>query len=117
MAGCSFDSRRNNSAVLLAGIFSADSTADLIFSMRSSVIYESRFYLLAGVSPMREGSLKREPRRIEMGERLFQLSQFRRRTMHLYAGKIGHGEHFREQRAHIFQMRENAFGISVAFAA
>jgi hypothetical protein len=54
IAGCSVDRRRNNSAFLLAGIFSADSTADLIFSMRSSVIYESRFYPLPAVSPIRQ---------------------------------------------------------------
>ena len=50
---------------------------------------------------MREGSLKREPRWIEMGERLFQLSQLRRWTMHFNPGEIRHSEHFREQRAHI----------------
>jgi len=66
---------------------------------------------------MREGSLKREPRWIEMGERLFQLSQLRRWPMYLHAGEIRQGEHFREQRAHIVEMRENAFGIGVAFAA
>ena len=37
--------------------------------------------------------------------------------MNFYAGEIRHGEHFREQRAHIVEMRENAFGIGVAFAA
>ena len=37
--------------------------------------------------------------------------------MHFDPGEIRHGEHFREQRAHIVEMRENAFGIGVAFAA
>src|SRR4029077_15256830 len=40
MAGLSFDSRSSSSAFLSAGIFPADSTADLVFSMRSSVIYK-----------------------------------------------------------------------------
>src|SRR6266403_5941234 len=40
MAGLSFDSKSSNSAFLSAGIFSADSIADLVFSMCSSVIYE-----------------------------------------------------------------------------
>jgi hypothetical protein len=66
---------------------------------------------------MRERSLKREPRRIEMGERLFQLVELHRRAMHFDPGEIRHGEHFREQRAHIVEMRESAFGIGVAFAA
>src|SRR5207247_3102246 len=39
MAGLSFDNRSSNSAFLSAGIFSADSIADLVFSMCSSVIY------------------------------------------------------------------------------
>ena len=39
-----------------------------------------------------------------MGERLFQLSQLRRRTTHFDPGEIGHGDHFREQRAHIVEM-------------
>src|SRR4029450_12561118 len=39
MAGLSFDSKSSNSAFLSAGIFSADSIADLVFSMCSSVIY------------------------------------------------------------------------------
>ena len=52
-----------------------------------------------------------------MGERLFQLSQFHRRAMHFDPGEIRHGKHFREQRAHIVEMRENAFGVGVAFAA
>src|SRR5205807_3694363 len=42
MAGLSFDSKSSNSAFLSAGIFSADSIADLVFSMCSSVIYEWR---------------------------------------------------------------------------
>ena len=37
--------------------------------------------------------------------------------MHFYPGEIRHGEHFREQCANIVEMRENAFGVSVAFAA
>ena len=52
-----------------------------------------------------------------MGERLFQLSQLRRRAMHFDPGEIRHGEHFREQRAHIVKMREKAFGVGVTFAA
>src|SRR5438067_9145338 len=39
MAGLSFDSRSSNSAFLSAGILSADSIADLVFSMCSSIIY------------------------------------------------------------------------------
>src|SRR5437867_5314883 len=39
MAGLSFDSKSSNSAFLSAGIFSADSIADLVFSMCSSVIH------------------------------------------------------------------------------
>src|SRR6266496_3797590 len=41
MAGLSLDNRSSNSAFLSAGIFSADSIADLVFSMCSSVIYTS----------------------------------------------------------------------------
>src|SRR5438874_10501228 len=37
--------------------------------------------------------------------------------MHFYSGEIGHGEHFREQRADVVEMRENAVGIGVAFTA
>ena len=37
--------------------------------------------------------------------------------MHFDPGEIRHGEHFPEQTAHIVEMRENAFGIGVAFAA
>jgi hypothetical protein len=36
--------------------------------------------------------------------------------MHFDPSEIRHGEHFGEQRAHIVEMRENAFGIGVAFA-
>ena len=66
---------------------------------------------------MRERSLKREPRWIDVRERFFQLVELDRRAMHLDPGEIRHGEHFREQRAHIVETRENAFGIGVAFAA
>ena len=59
----------------------------------------------------------REPRWIEMRERLFQLFQLRCRAMHFHPGEIGHGEHFREQRANVVEMRENAVGVGVAFAA
>ncbi|MFZ3375422.1 MAG: hypothetical protein WA183_07695 [Chthoniobacterales bacterium] len=52
-----------------------------------------------------------------MGERLFQLVQLHRRAMHFDPGEIHHSDHFREQRAQIAEMRENAFGIGVAFAA
>jgi hypothetical protein len=37
--------------------------------------------------------------------------------MHFYPGEIGHGEHFREQRANVVEVRENAVGVGVAFAA
>jgi hypothetical protein len=37
--------------------------------------------------------------------------------MHFYPSEIGHGEHLREQRADVVEMRENAFGVDVAFAA
>ena len=37
--------------------------------------------------------------------------------MHFHAGQIGHGEHFREQRANIVEMRENPVGGFVRFAA
>jgi hypothetical protein len=60
---------------------------------------------------------EREPRRIEVRERLFQLAELRRRAMHFYPGEIGHGEHFRKQCANVVEMRENAFGVGVAFAA
>src|SRR5207253_1075309 len=62
-------------------------------------------------------ALDREPRRIEVRERLFQLLQLRRRAMHFYPGEIRHGEHFRKQCANVVEMGENAFGVGVAFAA
>ena len=37
--------------------------------------------------------------------------------MHFYPSEIRHSERFREQRADVVEMRENAFGVSVAFAA
>jgi hypothetical protein len=64
-----------------------------------------------------DAALDREPRRIEMSERCFQLFQLRRRAMHFHPGQIGHGEHFREQCANVVEMRENAFGIGVSFTA
>src|ERR1700720_1337383 len=39
MAGLSFDSKSSSSAFLSAGIFSADSIADLVFSICSSIIH------------------------------------------------------------------------------
>ena len=33
--------------------------------------------------------------------------------MHFEPGQIDHGEHFREQRADVVEMRQNAFGIDV----
>ena len=61
--------------------------------------------------------LDREPRRIEMRERFFQLSHLRARAVHFNAGEIGHRQHFRKQRADVIKMRENAFGVGVGFAA
>ena len=37
--------------------------------------------------------------------------------MHFYPGQIRHGEHFRKKCANVVEMRENAFGVGVAFAA
>lgn len=37
--------------------------------------------------------------------------------MHFYAGEIGLGEHFRQQRADVLQMSENTLGAFVAFTA
>jgi len=37
--------------------------------------------------------------------------------MHFHAREIGHGEHFREQRANVVEMRENALGVGITFAA
>src|SRR6202049_580204 len=51
------------------------------------------------------------------GERLFQLVELRRRAMHFYTGEIRHGKHLREQCANVVEMRENASGAGVAFAA
>ena len=45
-----------------------------------------------------------------MRERLFQLLQLRRRAVHFYPGEIGHGQHFREQRADVLNMREQTLG-------
>jgi len=50
-------------------------------------------------------------------EGLFQFLQLLRWTMHFYSGEIGHGEHFRERRANVVEMRENALGVGITFAA
>ena len=62
-------------------------------------------------------ALDREPRRVEVRERFSQLFQLRRWAMDFYSGEIGHGEHFREQRANVVEMREDTFGSFVRFAA
>jgi len=61
--------------------------------------------------------LNHEPLRIEVRERLFQLLQLRRRAVHFYPGEIGHGQHFREQRADVLNMREQTLGVLVCFPA
>jgi hypothetical protein len=72
---------------------------------------------LAPDQPRGEALRDREPRGIEVGERFFQFLQLCCRAMHFYPGEIGHGEQFREQRANVVQMGENAFGVGVTFAA
>ena len=52
-----------------------------------------------------------------MRERPSQLVQLRRRAVHFQADQVGHLERFREQRAHVVQMDQKAFGVSVSFAA
>ena len=36
--------------------------------------------------------------------------------MQFYSGEIGHCEHFRQQRADVIEVRQNAFGTFVRFA-
>ena len=52
-----------------------------------------------------------------MRERLFQFLQLGRRAVNFESDQIDHSEQLREQRANIVEMRENAFGVGVAFAA
>src|SRR5437870_9863711 len=54
---------------------------------------------------------------MEVCERFFQLLQLRCRTMYFDSCEIAHCEQFREQLANVVQMCENAFGVSVTFAA
>jgi hypothetical protein len=72
---------------------------------------------LALEQPRGEALRDREPRRIKVNESFFQFLQLRCRAMHFYPGEIAHNEQFREQRANIVQMCENAFGVGVTFAA
>ena len=51
-----------------------------------------------------------------MRERFLQFLELRRRTMHFHPSEIGNREHFREQRADVIEMRQNAFGTFVRFA-
>src|SRR6266508_2986681 len=62
-------------------------------------------------------ALDREPRRIEVRERLFQLFQLCRRTVHFQPGEIAHREHFREQIPDVVEVRENTFGVGISFTA
>jgi len=52
-----------------------------------------------------------------MRERFLQFLQLRCRTMHFDPGEIGAFEHFRQQRADVIEVRQNAFGTFVRFAA
>src|SRR5947208_12706707 len=56
MAGLSFDSRSSSSAFLSAGIFSADSIADLVFSMCSLVMSEWQPLCVPALSSLDRGS-------------------------------------------------------------
>src|SRR5438874_10420731 len=59
---------------------------------------------------------EREPRRIEVRERLFQLFQLGRRPVHFKAREIGHLHRLGQKRADVVEMREQAFGVFVGFA-
>jgi len=52
-----------------------------------------------------------------MCQRSFQLLEFLRRAVQFYMNEISHGKHFREQRAHVLEMCENALGAFVSFPA
>ena len=52
-----------------------------------------------------------------MRQRLFPFFQFFRRTMNLESDQIDHGEQLRERSANVIEMRENAVGVFVSFAA
>lgn len=51
-----------------------------------------------------------------MRERFLQFLQLRCRTMYFDPGEIGAFEHFRQQRADVIEVRQNAFGTFVRFA-
>src|SRR6266850_3660010 len=63
-----------------------------------------------------ERTLKHEPRRIEVRERLFQLLQLGGRPVHFNPGQVGHLHCLGQERADILEMREQAFGVLVGFA-
>ncbi len=52
-----------------------------------------------------------------MRERLFQFLKLRRWTVYFESDQIDHREHLREQRADVLNVRENALGSGVSFAA
>src|SRR6266478_10213523 len=63
-----------------------------------------------------ERMLEREPRRIEVRERLFQLFQLGGRPVHFNACQIGHLHRLGQERADILEMREQTLCVFVSFA-
>lgn len=73
--------------------------------------------MAAEINSCIQRSFTHEPCRIEMRQRLFQLLKLRHWAMHFDSDEIGHPEHFGEWYADVVEVRENTFGVNVAFAA